>query len=347
VRMRAFGILPDRTPFAVILVLLVLSGTRGWAAPLPSEDAVGVSFFIEPLLQKGFGGTSYDLSFDEGGGVTGLSRLEFPQLSLEAGALLGLSINRGTRREWLFEAGITHSTFPMSGTMNDYDWTQYAGYPKVPFSYTYSDDSTVSWHASLEVAWTFATVNPLSFSLLGMYRYQSISHVEDSYTGWQYVWNPSYPPNGAWDLYTFSYPTPDVLEYTLTSHTIGLGFLADLQAFPGFHIELRACYTPVYVSDQDDHKLRTKLSTASGWGNGLYADLKAVYYLPRIAAGVTPYLALDGEVIYYVVDTTQTQYWYGNADAGNGAPQGTLITGVGHVITSTQYQLGLRIGFSF
>ena len=232
----------------------------------------------------------------------------------------------------------------MSGTMNDYDWMQIAGYPKIPFSYTYSDDSTVSWHASLEAAWTFATVNPWSFSLYGTYRYQDISHVENSATGWQYVWNTT---KNAYDLYVISDLTPDVLEYTFTSHTFGLGFLADLQAFPGFHVELRACDTPVYVSDQDDHKLRTKLSTASGWGNGVYADLRAVYQLPEIAAGVTPYVALDGEVIYYVVDTTQTQYWYGNADAGNGTPQGTLITGVGHVITSTQYQLGLRIGFSF
>ncbi len=326
-----------------MLALLLVSGMDGGAAALPSEDAVAVNFFIEPLLQKGLGGTAYDLSFDEGGGTTGLSRLEFPQLSLEAGALLGLSVNRGTRRVWLFDAGISHSTFPMSGTMNDYDWTQYAEYPKVPFSDTYSTDSTVSWHASFEAAWTFATADAVSFSLLGMYRYQSLSHVEDSATGWRYVQTgPT-----TYDLQPVSISTPDVLEYTLTSDSFGLGFLADLEAFSGLHVELRACYAPVYVSDRDDHKLRTKLSTASGWGNGLYADLKVVYRLPKIASSVTPYVALDGEVVYNVVDTTQTQYWYGNADAANGAPQGTLITGVGHVITSTQYQLGLRIGFSF
>jgi hypothetical protein len=103
----------------------------------------------------------------------------------------------------------------------------------------------------------------------------------------------------------------------------------------------------VYAFDRDDHKLRTKLSTAEGWGIGLYADLKAVYRLNRIAKGVIPYLVLNGEINYFVVNTLQTQYWYGNADASNGEPQGTLFTGIGHVITSSQYQIALRFGFSF
>ncbi len=34
--------------------------------------------------------------------------------------------------------------------------------------------------------------------------------------------------------------------------------------------------------------------------------------------------------MYSVVSTTQTQYWYGNADAANGALQGTTITGSRH-----------------
>jgi hypothetical protein len=123
--------------------------------------------------------------------------------------------------------------------------------------------------------------------------------------------------------------------------------MADIQTLPGLSFELRACYAPVYVSDRDDHKLRTKLSTASGWGSGVYANLRAIYQFPRYFKSVTTYIALDGELIYYSVSTTQTQYWYGNADAANGAPQGTTITGVGHVITSTQYQIGLRLGFSF
>ena len=56
-------------------------------APEGPARAATLHFFVEPLLRKGFGGTSYDLSFDAGGGVTGLSRLEFPVRSLEAGAV--------------------------------------------------------------------------------------------------------------------------------------------------------------------------------------------------------------------------------------------------------------------
>jgi hypothetical protein len=227
--------------------------------------------------------------------------------------------------------------------MNDYDWTLYPGYPQVPWSYTYSQDSTTSWHASLEAAWTFAYAKPFSIALYGTLRYQSLSHVENTAIGWQYVFDTS---SNEYGLYGVNIQTSDVLEYTLTSQTIGLGLLADLQGFPGFTLELRAAYTPVYMSDSDNHVLRTKLSTASGWGNGIYGDLRAIYKFPK-GRILTPYVALDGELIYWVVNTTQTQYWYGNADAANGTPEGTLITGIGHIVTSAQYQAGFRFGFMF
>jgi hypothetical protein len=330
--------------WSVILVLLFLSGMVGWAQTTANEKTLTVNFFVEPLLQKSFGGTSYDLSYDEGSGYTSLSRLEFPLDSLEAGAVAGISIERGGKRKWLIEAGATHSILSISGTMNDYDWTQYESYPKIPSSYTYSQDSTESWNASLDAAWTFASAGPWSFSLYGLYRYQYTNHVEDSATGWQYDWDST---TSAYDLYVISDSTSDVLEYSLTADTFGAGLLVDLQGFPGFTLELRATYTPVYVSDRDDHKLRTKLSTASGWGNGVYGDFRATYQLPQIAVGLKPYLALDCQITYYVVSTTQTQYWYGNADASNGSPEGTLITGVGHVITCAQYEAGLWLGLRF
>ena len=299
------------------------------------------------MLQKGLGGVSYDLSaYSASSGVTVLSRLEFPQISLEAGAVLGLALNRGTRREWLFEATFTHSTLAMPGTMYDYDWDQPAGYPKIPFSYTYSSDSTVNWHAAIEAAYTIAASGPWLLALYGTYRFQYTSHVEDGYTGWQYQ-QTGLNVFGPYTLVPEVGSTPDVLEYSLTSHTIGVGLLGSLQPSPRFSVELRSAFTPVYAFDRDDHKLRTKLSTAEGWGIGLYADLKAVYRLNRIAKGVIPYLVLNGEINYFVVNTLQTQYWYGNADASNGEPQGTLFTGIGHVITSSQYQIALRFGFSF
>jgi hypothetical protein len=314
-------------------------GLYGQASPV--SDTPGIHFFVEPLLQKAFGGTSYDLSYDQGGGTAGLSRLEFPCTSLEAGAMLGITIERGGKREWLIEAGAAHSTFGISATMNDYDWTEYSGYPKIPYSYTYSQDTTTSWSASLEAAWTLVASGPWSLALYGLYRYQDTNHVEDGATGWEYVWNSS---EGAYDLYGISDTTSQVLTYDLAAHTLGFGLLADLQGFSGFTIELRAAFTPVYASDRDDHVLRTKVSTASGWGSGLFADLRLRYDLPQVAS-VRPYLALNGQFTGWVVQTTQTQYWYGNADAAHGAPQGTLITEVGHVITAELYQVGLRLGF--
>ena len=332
-------------PFTVALAFLTLSGLPAWTQSEAPSEPLHAAFFVEPLVQKGFGGTSYDLSFNYGGGWTGLSRLEFPQVSLEAGAVLGLTLNSETRREWLFEAAFSHSTLAMSGTMNDYDWWEFTGIPKIPWSYTYSTDSTISWHAAVDAAWTLGSTGPWLLALYGTYRFQYTSHVEDGYTGWQYS-SPG-PSFGPYTLGSAVSSTTDILEYSLTSHTIGLGLMGSLQPSPRFTLELRTAFTPVYAFDRDDHKLRTKLSTAEGWGVGIYADLKAVYRLNRIAKSVIPYLVLNGDINYFVVNTLQTQYWYGNADAGNGAPQGTLITGVGHVITSVQYQVALRFGFSF
>ena len=334
-----------KSDMGVVCILLILSATGVGAAPGTGANESQVSFFVEPYLQKGLGGTAYDLFVDQGGGQSALSRLEFPMASFAAGISTGIQVERNGKREWLFEAAVSHSTIPMAARMNDYDWFGLTGYPSIPWSYTYSNDSTFSWRASAEVAWTFSSAGPLSISLYAKYHYQYAYHVEDTLTGWQYVFSPStgLPINTGW----FSDSTTDVLEYALTAHEPGLGLMADMQALPGLSFELRAAFTPVYVSDRDDHKLRTKLSTASGWGAGLYANLRGTYQFPRYFKSFSTYIALEGELIYYSVSTTQTQYWYGNADAANGAPQGTTYTGIGHVITSTQFQIGLRFGFRF
>lgn len=232
------------------MLFLALSALGAWS---------DIKFYIEPTLQKGFGGTSYDLSFDAGGGWTGLSRLEFPEVSLELGVVVGLLGQQGDRTDWLVEAAGRFSTLPMGGTMYDYDWFQQAGYPKVPFSYTYSSDSTVSLDVSIAAAWTFASGAQWSLGLLGLYRYQDFSHVEDSVTGWQYVWN-----GAAYDLNTIVDYTTDVLEYRLISHSFGLGVLGELRPATDLQLELRTCFTPVFAADLDDHVLRTKRSTASG-----------------------------------------------------------------------------------
>jgi hypothetical protein len=311
------------------------------AEPSTSAGDSRLSFFIEPILLKGLTGTAYDLSYSLGGGYSDLSRLEFPAASLEAGISAGLSIEKDGKKAWLFEASFAHSTLPWGARMTDYDWFGVPPSLKVPLSYTYSDDTTTSWRASAEAAWTFSYLGPLSLSLYARYLYQTADHVEDTITGWDYTFNAAGDTPDGWDWGTD--PRTDVLEYTLTAHMPGLGLIADLEALPGLNFELRAAFTPVYVSDVDDHKLRNKLSTAEGWGAGLYANLRAIYHFARYNNGSSAYLALNGELIYYSVSTTQTQYWYADGDQ----PKGTKYTGIGHVITSTQFQVGLTFGFAF
>ena len=306
----------------VFAVFIVVFAAPAWAAPPAGEGSSSVSFFVEPILQKGLGGVAYDLSFYQGGGYTGRAASSSPNSRWrQAWRRAFLSLRRSG---WLVEASIAHSTVAFSGSMNDYDWTQYLSYPKVPFSYTYSPDSTVSWHASLEAAWTFAFAKPWSLALYGTYRYQDVSHVEDGYTGWHYA------PDATSDGYVpmvITSTTPDVLEYTLSTHTIGVGLMGEVQPLPwAFPLSfgppsLRSTHPTVTITSCGPSCQRLPAGAPA-----FYGDMRATYVLSR-SAGITPYLALEGEVIYYVVSTTQTQYWYGNADAANGAPQGTLITG--------------------
>jgi hypothetical protein len=288
-----------------------------------------------------FGSSAYDLSVEESEGAALFSRLEFPQASFNAGVGIGISMYQGETPKWFAGGEFVHSVFGMGSKMEDYDGVQLSGYPVILFMDTYSDNSTTAWRVSAEAGWYFYSKENFSIAVLGTYQFQSVSHVEDTVLGWQYKYDDG---TGTYTLREVYDSSDDVLEYTLTSHTIGLGFLAGLRLFGSVNLELRACYTPVYVSDQDDHKLRTKLSTASGWGSGLSTDLKAIYEFSS-GPGVTQYVALEGRLVYYVVNTTQTQYWYGSADSG--APQGTTLTGVGHIITNTQYGVGLRFGVRF
>jgi hypothetical protein len=324
----------------IVLAILTLSAAVAGAEPVDTQGQL--SFLVEPLIQKVWGGSAYDLSADAGSGISVQSRLEFPTTHVEAGVSLGVAMNEAERQKWMILASVATSAFATTGTMNDSDWTLYPGYPRVPWSYTESTDTTTSIQASAEAAWLIASTGPVSLSLYGYYRFQYASHVENGITGWQYVWNTGI---SAYDLYTVSSSTKDVLEYSLMENAPGIGFLAGLRILEGWSAELRAAYTPVYISDRDDHKLRTKLSTAEGWGNGVYLDLRTSYELKPVFGSVVPYIALDGSLIWFTASLLQTQYWYGNADAANGAPQGTKQTGIEHIVSSTQYRAGLRVGF--
>lgn len=329
---------------AALAALLLLAGA-GWVWSAPSEDPISVHFTAGAFLSQGFGGTAYDLSSSAAiGGVTSLSRLEFPQVQTEAGVRLSMSLNRAERRDWLFAASYEHSVFDFHGQMNDYDWSGISGYPPIPWSYTYSQDSTVAWQASGQVERRLFSLGPWSFSLYGSFLYQYAYHVENGLTGWQYDWNKT---KSAYDLYTISDQTKDVLEYTLSSAIPGVGLMVDVRVFPWLRLELRGAYLRVYMADRDNHVLRTKLSTAAGWGNGASVDLATTVPFGKPTAALVPYIALDGNYLFYSVSTTQTQYWYGNADASNGAPQGTTYYGIGHVVTSNQFQVRVRFGLAF
>lgn len=309
-----------------------------FALPVGGEPALNL--FFEVPLSKGFGTTSCDLSYDAGGGDQGLSRLEFPAGPFTAGYVAVATIEDDGRRRWLFEVGFAHSMGLGAATMEESTLHSSAGSPPVLRGYTESTDNMVSTGVSAEIAWTFASAGPASFALGAAYDYERCSHSENGRTGWRSQWNGT-----TYDVIPIDDPDVLALSYTMSAHRAGVGLLADLRPIPGLDIDVRAFYTPVFASDSDDHVWLSRLSTASGWGNGVQARVRSSYRLPQIRPDVIPYIVLDGGLEYFVVDTWQMQYWYGNSDPA--VPQGTTVTGVEHLITNLQFHLSLGVGLAF
>mgnify|MGYP006312806161 FL=1 len=139
--------------------------------------------------------------------------------------------------------------------------------------------------------------------------------------------------------------------------SLGRPFGSGFEASGDFRIE------GVYAYDRDDHILRKKLSTASGFGIGIAASLRGVFELDEAAAGggaapgggtsargengPIPYVAMGSEYSYLYVPAEQTQEWYGDEQATAADDTGTVISGLSHVITSSQFVITLSAGLRY
>jgi hypothetical protein len=99
-----------------------------------------------------------------------------------------------------------------------------------------------------------------------------------------------------------------------------------------------------YVSDRDDHVLRHKLSTASGFGYGGYAGLEARYTWDTANPRLRPFIALSGSALGLRANTSQTQTYYQGAIE---ATPGTTMTGIDHRISTRQYRAAFIFGLQF
>ncbi len=267
------------------------------------------------------------------------SELIFPLNTLLAG-LTFRGQRSGDRRDgggdWGLEASLAVNLLAPFGTMKDYDWDMYPGYPKTIWSYTESDP-TMLWLAAA-VAWK--PVLPAGGwgrleAALG-YRLQYISQREYGINGWQYD-----PGLGLVN-------DPGLaLTYWVLWNVPTAGLAVALQPAPSVAVALEAGLAVPYVSDADDHVLRYKLSTAHGLGLGGYAELSARYSWGKAESRVRPYLSLAASFMALKANTAQTQSWYGNDPSFAGDETGMVIPGVDHQISTRQFTAVLACGFIY
>ena len=295
-------------------------------------------FSFTGAIGRMLGQTSYELKVpDPVQGV--MSLLEFPLGSTIVNLNLDLEKKTNNTTPWTIHTSFKTNIDDPGNKMKDSDWFLYSGYPPVYFSYTESDSEMRFLQSSIGVKIELLSRRLFDLYATGGYEYQYIDYDILGYDGWQYA--DLSPVDGQPELYVTSAPsTLKVLEYHITNHAPTIGFAFSIDT-PYLTVDMAAGYKLVFISDYDDHVLRSKLSTAEGIGHGLLCSIKGVYKLGHQLGPFTPSVILSADFSYVYADIEQTQEWYGNLDS---VPEGTKYTGISHIINSTVFLS--TIGFS-
>jgi len=318
--------------FPVVVLLFTAAGIL-FAAP-----GLTWSMSVDTIVTTG--DTRY-LMEEPAAGVS--SELIFPLNTLMAGATLR-GESSGGRRGWAFESSVAVNLLTPFGKMEDWDWFMFFGTPRVPFSYTESA-ATMFWitaSASWQPVLAAGSWGKLSLAL--GYRFQYMHQNINGYNGWVYDdLLPAPSGDGQPELYSQS-GFGLVLTYWVLYNLPTAGMGVTLTPASGAFLRLEAGLAVPYVSDEDDHVLRYKLSTASGLGFGGYARLLARYTWGNTESRLRPYLQLAGSAFAAKANTQQTQTYYTGATEES---PGTRYSGIDHQISTRQFGVALTGGIEF
>jgi hypothetical protein len=188
---------------------------------------------------------------------------------------------------------------------------------------------------SFEASLGFPSQRHAGFDMLGGVRYERISQEIVDFGGWQY--------DDQGTIHYF-YVQERGLDYRVTYVSPFIGFRFNSGSSEKTLLHVQASLAPTHVSDLDDHLLRFKSATASGWGQGVLAETGMRFALSK-ARAKAPYLQVRVKFNYLHASPHQTQYWYGDDPASAEDDTGLTLTGVPHEITLTELTFGLKLGF--
>lgn len=298
---------------------------------------------FRPSLELGLswsGGTaSYELASTESS-TNVYSQLDFGWPALWAGATAEAAAGDDPARGLRLRAEVFVALAASPEPMVDQDWVSSDSTPQVPrtlFSYTESDTSAGGVRGGLAGRWSWAGGTGWAADLRAGVDAALVRWTSSSIQGW------AYDIFGTGALGTYDENGYTVLTYQLfwvrPSAGLGLRFFPD----SGWEVALWADGAAVGAADEDDHVLRTKLSTAAGVGWGWDAGLESTFTFAWLGGDLLLKTGLSAAA--FRAEGTQVQEWYGDAEAAYGAPRGTRLTGIDHAIVVATRSVTVSAGY--
>ena len=326
-----------RTIFALTALIMT-----SLAADSFSQSPLRTDFYAQPYAGHSFGKTEYvmDIKTIDGDGnpYRLKSQLEYPLDVLMVGTNVGLTLTPPSGKAWRVELGAFTSVTDPGGTMYDHDWVAVDNEPLQKFSYTESDAEMNSILLTLEVGKTVWLDERRQIELMAGFRWHRIEQDIIGYEGWQL--------DGNGDRVDVADKTSEALFYRVTYSLPHAGLRGGLRLGRMVHVDGKAAFAIVLVSDYDNHLLRNKDAEARITGHGFIGGAGLRHDL-----GSTPgrglFFGLDADILYLTASGRQTQTWYGDDGATEWDDTGTEIGGIPHEINTTQYHVGLVFGWRF
>jgi len=325
---------------AILGFAAVLSGP-GYGAPAPSSRDGG-SVVVDLGLGLGTlrGNTLYHISsYNATGGVE--SELEFPLETVLIG-LEGSYIEKdkkGRERLSLRFHWFTNVDNG-SGVLKDSDWL--SGQPEIDLVgashpgldiYSESDISLKTHIIDVHASYKFWPSDRWCIGPLAGFLFEKFSFDASN------VSQVGYGPYAG--SYTQSTSGP-VLTYEVTYVVPYVGVHAEARVSRSLRAGIDLGFSPVAsASDEDDHLLRTKVARGSTTGTAYLVTIAAIWDLRN-----NDFLQLRGQHVDISTTGTQSQSWYGNADAPI-AYAGDVITGIDDRIESRQTSAYLLFSHRF
>lgn len=289
---------------------------------LYAYDDTRFQLFLGTSFHTQHGDMTYRIQGKEDGGWK--SELEWP---IENILYIGEVASLRFMKNFQLNAGFWKSVKDGDGTTKDSDWI-YKYYGDVVAVYSETDANVNATEFDMNLRYYFLRRDSLQVG--AMFGYAMNKWKWSVGNGYQTTIDPSQYYQGAIPANAATYEEKLYVPYigiTMSSH------------FSRFGINIYTLYSPVAMcDDEDDHKLRSKLSTGESDGTFLSVGADALWNIIG-AWSLTGTL----QYAYYDLDGTQDQYFYG----GKNPPPGTRFENIDFAVSGSQTSFGLMIGYTF